>query len=91
MKLKSWCRRSGVDDPRWIAHIEAACRTYKGCDDSAIALASCDDLTVAGAAALLEYVASMEARDPETWPTDLVDDNDKRRTWHFFSRWSRSQ
>ncbi|MBT1515363.1 hypothetical protein KIP88_33245 [Bradyrhizobium sp. SRL28] len=32
---------------------------------------------------LLEYVASVEAKDPEHWP-DLADDNAKRRSRHFF-------
>jgi hypothetical protein len=30
------------DDPRWIAHIETACRTHAENDDSAIALVSCE-------------------------------------------------
>ena len=30
------------DDPRWIAHIETACRTHAENDDLAIALVSCE-------------------------------------------------
>ena len=72
------------DDPQWIAHIETACRTCAEDEAAAIALVSSEILSLAGAVALLEYAASAEAKDPECWPRHLVDDNDKRRTWHFF-------
>ena len=72
------------DDPRWIAHIETACRTGAEDEAAALALVSSEILSLAGAVALLEYAASVEARGPEAWPLDLVDDNGKRRTWHFF-------
>jgi hypothetical protein len=72
------------DDPRWLAHIEMACRTYNEQDAAALALVSADSLTVPGAVALLRYVVSVEAKDSGAWPTDLVDDDEKTRTWHFF-------
>jgi hypothetical protein len=72
------------DDPRWIAHIENGCRTGIEHDQAAIALVSFDTISLAGVVALLEYVASLEAKDPEAWPSDLVDDDGERRTWHYF-------
>jgi hypothetical protein len=50
----------------------------------AIALVSNDTLSLGGAVALLDHVASVEAKDPEAWPSDLVDDDGERRTWHYF-------
>jgi hypothetical protein len=71
------------EDPRWLAHIETACRTTTAREDAAIALVSFDTLSLAGVVALLEYVASVEAKDPESWP-DLADDDGSIRNWHFF-------
>jgi hypothetical protein len=72
------------DDPCWIAHIETACRTASEHDEAARALVSFDTISLAGAVALLEYVSSHDAKDPEAWP-DLVDDETGRvRDWHYF-------
>jgi hypothetical protein len=72
------------DDPRWIAHIETACRVSTENEDAAIALISFDTLSLAGAVALLAYAVSVEAKDPQAWPEDLRLIDGKRRTWHFF-------
>lgn len=72
------------DDPRWIAHIENACRTDSEHYEAAWALVSFDTISLAGAVALLEYVASVEAKDPEGLP-DFTDDEDGRiRAFHYF-------
>lgn len=71
------------DDPRWIAHIETAIRCGDEHTDASIALVSFETISLAGAVALLEYVASLEAKDPESWP-DLLDDDGKTRSWHYF-------
>ena len=39
---------------------------------------------MAGIMALLEYVILCERRDGDAWPDDLVDENDKSRSWHYF-------
>ena len=52
--------------------------------DAAIALVSTENLSRDGALALLRYAKEMEAKDSGCWPDELYDDNDKRRTWHFF-------
>jgi len=76
-------RRRG-DDPRWIAHIETACRTGIEHEAAAMALVSIDTISVSGAVALLEHVASIEAKDCGAWP-DLVDQEDgKSHSWHYF-------
>ena len=72
------------DDPRWIAHVETAIRTGDEHENASVALVSSEVLSLTGVIALLEYVASVEAKDPEGWPLGLIDDNDKRHTWHFF-------
>lgn len=72
------------DDPRWIAHFETACRTGIEHEAAAMALVSFDTISLAGAVALLEYVAGVEAKDPEAWP-DFVDQEDgKNHSWHYF-------
>jgi hypothetical protein len=40
-------------------------------------------LSLAGAVALLKYVVSVEAKDPQASPEDLQLIDGKRRTWHF--------
>ena len=52
--------------------------------EAAIALVDVRPTTQAGAFALLEYVLLHQKRDRLAWPDDLVDENDKRRTWHYF-------
>jgi hypothetical protein len=72
------------DDPRWIAHIETACRTGIEHEAAAMALVSFDTISVSGAVALPEHVASIEAKDCGAWP-DLVDQEDgKSHSWHYF-------
>jgi hypothetical protein len=71
------------DDPRWIAHIEDARRTSIEHEAAAMALVSFDAISLAGAVALLEYVASVEAKDPEAWPDFEVEDG-RIRDWHYF-------
>ena len=49
-----------------------------------MALVSIDTISVSGAVALLEHVASIEAKDCGAWP-DLVDQEDgKSHSWHYF-------
>lgn len=72
------------DDPRWIAHIETACRVDTENADAAIELVSFDSISLAGAVALLKYVATVEAKDPGAWPADLMTVDNVRRSWHFF-------
>lgn len=43
-------------------------RTSDEHTDAAIELVSLDDLTPAGACALLHYLATVEAKDPDAWP-----------------------
>jgi len=71
------------DDPRWIAHIENACRTDNEHYLAAMELVSFDTISFSGAVALLEYVASVEAKDPEGWP-DFRDDDGRIRDFHYF-------
>jgi hypothetical protein len=60
------------------------CRTGIEHEAAAMALVSFDTISLAGAVALLEYVSSHDAKDPEAWP-DLVDDETGRvRDWHYF-------
>ena len=49
-----------------------------------MALVDFETITPAGAVALLEYVAVVEKQDAQAWPSELVDDDDKRQTWHYF-------
>jgi hypothetical protein len=74
------------DDPRWIAHIETACRTSKEQEEAALALVSSENLSVAGATALLRYAVELEAKDSMCWPNDVCDDDgdNKRRSFQFF-------
>ena len=72
------------DDPRWIAHVETAVRTSDELENAAIALVSSENLTLAGALALLQYAADVEAKDGDVWPCGLADDDDKQHSWHFF-------
>jgi len=76
--------RVPTDAPAWIAHIEEGCAAYKEEIDASIALVSSENLSRAGALALLQYAMEVEAKDSECWPDELYDDNGKRRTWHFF-------
>lgn len=76
--------RVATDDPAWIAHIEESCSAYEAEIDAAIALVSTEDLTRAGATALLQYASDLEAKDRKCWPDELFDDDGKRRSWHFF-------
>ena len=47
-------------------------------------LVSFDIISLAGVVALLEYVSSHDAKDPEAWP-DLVDvETGRARDWHYF-------
>jgi hypothetical protein len=72
------------DDPRWIAHVENACRAATEHDLASQALVSFDTISLAGAVALLEYVSGHDAKDPEAWP-DLVDvETGRVRDWHYF-------
>jgi hypothetical protein len=71
------------DDPRWIAHIENACRTDTEHYEAAAELVSFDTISLAGVVALLNYVASVEATDPEGWP-DFRDDDGRIRDFHYF-------
>jgi len=72
------------DDPAWISHIETACRVTEEMEDASVELVSFDNISLPGAVALLSYAASVEAKDRDVWPTDMVDDDDKSRSWHFF-------
>ncbi|MCK1447247.1 hypothetical protein IVB34_40185 [Bradyrhizobium sp. 2] len=63
--LPGW--RVETDDPKWIAHIEDQGRTWREEQEAAAALVSTDDLSLAGAVALLAYARDREDRgDP--WP-----------------------
>lgn len=72
------------DDPRWIAHIENACRTSAEHDEASIALVSFDTITVAGAAALLDYVKDHDAKDWESWPELEDPETGRLHSWHYF-------
>jgi hypothetical protein len=76
--------RVPTDDPAWIAHIEESCAAHEAETNAAIELVSTKSLTRAGSVALLRYVLELEAKDRTCWPDDLVADNGKRRSWHFF-------
>jgi hypothetical protein len=74
--------RVETDDPAWIAHIEESCRAGDEEDAAAAALISVEDLSPAGAIALLNYALYHEERG-ESWP-NLEDESGKLRSWHFF-------
>jgi hypothetical protein len=76
--------RIPTDDPAWIAHIEESCSAREAETEAAIALVSSENLTLAGATALLQYASDLEAKDSKCWPDDLIDDDGNRRSWHFF-------
>jgi hypothetical protein len=76
--------RVPTDDPAWIAHFEESCAAHEAGNDAAIAPVSTENLTRAGAVGLLRYALELEATDSRCWPDGLVDDNNKRRSWHFF-------
>lgn len=59
--------RVPTDHPDWITHIEESCRAWREEEEAAAALLSTEELTPAGAVALLTYASYREdRRDP--WP-----------------------
>jgi hypothetical protein len=73
-----------TDDPRWIESETELARTSEAETDAAIRLVDIRPTTVGGIMALLEYVLLCERRGDDGWPDELVDENDKPRTWHHF-------
>jgi hypothetical protein len=77
-----------TDDPRWIALQREIMRLMNAETATAMELVNVQPTTLAGAAALLRYVADLEANGQE-WPTGLFEDNDKDqhgigRDWSMF-------
>lgn len=60
-------RRVPTDHPDWIAHIEESCRASLEEQEAASELLSTDDLSPAGAVALLAYARDREDRG-DSWP-----------------------
>jgi hypothetical protein len=73
--------RDATDDPRWIAHIEEGVSSWTAEQDAAVASIDTDDLTPAGALALLDYAGSIEENFSDPWP-EVLDDNQKPCSWH---------
>ena len=72
---------TSADDPIWIAHIEEGVSSWTAEQDAAVALIDTDDLTPAGALALLEYASSIEEHFSDPW-LEVLDDNQKPCSWH---------
>jgi hypothetical protein len=65
-----------TDDPRWIETEKNVHHLFDAEINAAIELISVEPTTLAGAAALMRYVASLEAKG-HTWPDGLQDDDAK--------------
>lgn len=74
--------RVPTDHPDWIAHIELSMVTWTEEAEAACALVSTEDLTPAGAIALLNY-AKERSDDTQFWQ-DLEDEDGKLHTWHYY-------
>jgi hypothetical protein len=63
-----------TDDPRWIEAEKASNQLADAETEAAIELINVEPVTLAGAAALMKYVADMEAKGC-LWPDGLQDDD----------------
>lgn len=72
-----------TDDPRWIECEREIIRAWDAEMDAAVTLVTVRPTTQAGLLALLQH-ALMHDTDGCAWPAELVSDDGKRRTWHYF-------
>ena len=79
-----------TDDPRWIAAEENTLQTSDVMDDRACDLVNIKPTTIAGLAALLIYVATVEKEGDGdlAWPPGLVDEEEdvgqRGKSWSCF-------
>ena len=73
-----------TDDPRWIASERRVDSAWDAQTDAACLLCDTPPATIGGLFALVNYIVEAEAADKDIWPSNLVDENDRKRSFHYF-------
>jgi hypothetical protein len=63
-----------TDDPRWIENAKNVAALFEADEEAAMGLINTEPSTLAGAAALMRYVAALEAKG-HSWPSGLYEDD----------------